>query len=223
MKLIEFVSILEFSSNKPLEPTPEPMIKHLPEWYKKAKKYFSEKNSTYKNCAPFFDSMSAGYALLTPCDISFFIEDGEPKVFLPKGYEGFVTERPPMGEFHSPTGHYKKHFAWSPSWGVRTPTGYSALYLTPLNMFSLPFTNTSGIIDSDKVYHPGNIPFFLKEGFTGVIPKGTPYIQVIPIKRDSWESNNVTVSVSDIEHFKPGSDRIPEYYKTKVWERKFYE
>jgi hypothetical protein len=34
----------------------------------------------------------------------------------------------------------------------------------------------------------GNIPFFIKEGFSGVIPKGTPIAQVIPFKRESWTS-----------------------------------
>jgi hypothetical protein len=44
----------------------------------------------------------------------------------------------------------------------------------------------AGIVDSDKYHGAGNIPFFLKEEFEGLIPKGTPYAQIIPIKRAEW-------------------------------------
>ena len=32
----------------------------------------------------------------------------------------------------------------------------------------------------------GNVPFFIKSGFEGVIPAGTPIAQLIPIKREKW-------------------------------------
>jgi hypothetical protein len=46
----------------------------------------------------------------------------------------------------------------------------------------------SAIVDSDKFYGSGNIPFFLKADFEGTIEKGTPIAQLIPIKRKSWKA-----------------------------------
>jgi hypothetical protein len=35
------------------------------------------------------------------------------------------------------------------------------------------------------------MPFFLIIGFSGVIPAGTPYVQMIPFKREDWASEIV--------------------------------
>ena len=87
-----------------------------------------------------------------------------------------------------PAGHLNNHLIWLPQWGWKTPRGYSTLVTHPFNRFDLPFTTTTAIIDSDKYWGAGNIPFFLKDGFEGIIPKGTPYVQIIPIKRKKWLS-----------------------------------
>jgi hypothetical protein len=71
------------------------------------------------------------------------------------------------------------------------PKGYSALYVSPLNRHDLPFYTLSGIVDSDSHIQSekdSNIPFLLKNNFSGIIKKGTPLYQIIPIKRDSWDS-----------------------------------
>jgi hypothetical protein len=75
---------------------------------------------------------------------------------------------------------------WTGNWGWKTPRGYSSLVCHPFNRFDLPFTTMAAIIDSDKMYGSGNIPFFLKNDFEGVIKKGTPYAQIVPIKRKKW-------------------------------------
>jgi hypothetical protein len=68
----------------------------------------------------------------------------------------------------------------------------------------------------------GNIPFFLKENFEGVIPKNTPVAQIFPYKRESWQ-----MSISNIlrSRFKVDGkiDRSQiGYYKKKYWNRKNY-
>ena len=113
-------------------------------------------------------------------------------------------------------------------WGIQTPEGYSSLYLTPMNRFDLPFINTSGIIDTDKVSMPGSLPFFLIEGWVGIIPAGTPYAQIIPFKRENWYSSLKIDKAGDIY------DRIIKtrnifrkpnggIYKDKFWERREYK
>ena len=55
--------------------------------------------------------------------------------------------------------------------------------MSPINRFDLPFLSISGFIDCNYGFSlAGNMPFFIKKGFEGVIPAGTPYMQIIPIK-----------------------------------------
>ena len=50
----------------------------------------------------------------------------------------------------------------------------------------LPFSTFSGIVDTDK--HPMCIsfPFLIRKDFNGILKKGTPIAQCIPIKRENF-------------------------------------
>jgi hypothetical protein len=67
------------------------------------------------------------------------------------------------------------------------PKGYSCIIMHPLNRHDLPFLTLSGIVDADSMLHNGSIPFYIKEDFEGLIKAGTPILQVIPFKRESWK------------------------------------
>ena len=144
------------------------------------------------------------------------------------GYEDFCQIRPKMDHFPTPAGHYDDHFHWYPNWAPSLPKGYSALYVSPINRFDLPFTTVAGIIDNDKMDTPGLMPFFLKKGFTGIIPAGTPYVQIIPFKRDDWESEYKFYTPQEIyDRHNAQADllRVPEggSYKKHIWSRKRYK
>ena len=136
----------------------------------------------------FPEKTDIGFLLKTPCDITFYQENGIPKVKLESGYKRFVEPRPPMDGFKTPYGYSDNHFHWNINWGPELPKGYSALYIPPLNNFSLPFITTSGIIDNDKLTTTGRLPFFIKKNFEGTIKRGTEYINIIPFKREDWEA-----------------------------------
>jgi len=119
-----------------------------------------------------------------------------------------------------PAGHLRNHLVWTSNWAWKTPKGYSMLVTHPLNGWHLPFTTMSAIIDSDKFNGPGNIPFFLKKDFEGIIPKGTPYAQLIPIKRKKWTmvySKKLTDSM-----MYNGVENTSGLYKERTWEKKIY-
>ena len=66
------------------------------------------------------------------------------------------------------------------------------------------------------------MPFFIKEEFVGVIEKGSPYAQIIPIKRKKWKmiynsglKDNLSLQGHDVRK-KEGT------YKKKYWVRKEY-
>jgi hypothetical protein len=173
--------------------------------------------------------MLSGYSLVTPVDI-FISEtaEGDLKVGWnsPDEFFDFVHERPSESgaKIPRPAGHHPNHLAWRGSWGFKTPRGWSVLVTHPLNRFDLPFTTTSGIIDSDNYSTSGNLPFFIKKGFTGVIPAGTPIAQLIPIKRESWTAVPNDKGLQYLEHLQGETVRTEgKSYKKLFWDRKSYE
>ena len=120
---------------------------------------------------------------------------------------------------------HSTEFVWQRPWSTILPDGYSAIIMHPLNRVDLPFITMSGIIDFDKSVHApiGNIPFFIKKGFTGIIPAGTPMFQLIPFKRDNWNSENQAYSDIFWEEKMNQRKGIVDLYKKRVWQKKSYE
>ena len=167
---------------------PLPIIKTIPDWYRKADRFVRNPDTndfligqdggnipTWKACPAVFDVMGTGYCLVTPCDVEFFYNDEGiiSAKALEKKYSFFCEGRLPMSEFVTPYGYDDYHFAWMPDWTPTVPPGYSILYSQPFNRFELPFLTVSGIIDNDKIDRTGSAPFFIRKGFTGIIPAGT--------------------------------------------------
>jgi len=241
MKIIDFISnrpwLTKDSKSKPV-----PISKSMPQWYKEADRFAKMPNGeywigpdkgkipTWKACPAILDILTTGYSLVTPCDIEFFLDDAgqiDVKIEDPM-YKGFATRRPPMPQFRHPEGYYNYHFAWMPDWAVKVPEGYSVLYVSPFNRYDLPIMTVSGIIDNDKVNLPGSFPFFVQEGWTGVLPAGTPYAQLLPFLREDWKSE-ITIPTSsqmmnhNIENSK--KYRVPDggVYQKEVWTKRLYE
>lgn len=185
---------------------------------------------TWKACPAIMDAFSTGYVFKTPCDITFFINSQgsiDVKVSDPR-HQDFCSKRSPMAQFEHPDGYYKEHFAWYLDWGLELPEGYSALFMTPMNRFDLPFLNTTGIVDCDKVHLLGTFPFFIPKGWEGTIPAGTPYMQFLPFKRENW-NHEIEFQTSKQMYDKMLSNmefyRQPDggVYKNKVWSRREYK
>jgi hypothetical protein len=100
--------------------------------------------------------------------------------------------------------------------------------MSPMYRFVLPFINTTGIVDSDKVHLLGSFPFFIADGWEGTIPAGTTYLQVLPFKRENWESELEFLDRTSI-HDKMVNNmnfyRQPDggVYKNKVWSKREYK
>lgn len=185
---------------------------------------------TWKACPAILDAFLTGYVFKTPCDLTFYKNtQGLIDVKVENNqYKNFCTPRPPMQDFVHPQGYYKHHFAWFADWGLELPEGYSALFMTPMNRFDLPFLNTTGIVDSDKVHLLGSFPFFLIEGWEGVIPAGTPYLQIFPFKREDWEHKVEMLGQEEMQSKYMDNAifyRQPDggVYKNKVWSRRKYK
>lgn len=242
MQSIKFVSNKSWLNDDSMS-KPSPTLKTIPDWYRNADRFAQRpdgehwigqdggKVPTWKACPAIYDIMGSGYVYKTPCDIEFYV--GPNGILTAKiedpNYSHFVMPRGPMPQFPVPHGYDAIHFAWWSDWAVELPEGYSAIYTQPLNRFELPFLTTAGIVDNDKVNLPGTMPFFIQSGWTGVIPAGTPYAQIMPFKRESWTSEFEFIKESEVIREKNMKNaekyRVPNggVYQKEVWERRKYE
>lgn len=174
-------------------PRPVPAANRLPDWLRSMPATaFSELQKkeihTAKQCAPFIDAMTAGF--LIPLAVDIKVENskltwdrndlgGKPPVNQHEQVQvdGTPFSRVPVIRFNN-------------FWTIETPPGYSLLVVHPINLHALPFITITGLVDTDKyVDNFINFPVhWCDVAFKGVLPKGTPIAQCIPIKRDDWTS-----------------------------------
>jgi hypothetical protein len=211
----------EIYNNIPCPVTTKSLI---PQWYKDI--VMPEGFLSVKNCVPFLDTLSSGYTQVTWDDIHVENINNKLEVYSDnsRGVSQFgIRGRSDIeisGAFH------KIELLWMRPWSVELPEGYSALVTHPINRYDLPFITLSGIVDFDTYNHVrvGNVPFYIYSDFEGVIPKGTPMFQIIPIKREDWES---TKEIYDEtvwqEKEKKRYSMETKAYKKMFWQKKkFY-
>lgn len=203
-------------------PVPGTASRFIPNWFKKMPNV-NDGVMSVKKCIPFIDAYSAGYIIPLPADM---IWDSEQKRFLTSAVTQLNSDHHSsqvsgmdLGDYWDPQPH-----KWLNQWHIKVPKGYSILFTHPHNREDLPFKSFTGVVDADK--HPIiiNFPFVLKNGFEGTIPAGTPIIQILPFKREKWDSEVIDKGKPHVyerafEVFKPPF----AWYKRNFWTRKIYK
>ena len=118
--------------------------------------------------------------------------------------------------FEVPNGYSKLIFKYCHGWNIITPPGWSTLFIHPYGYQNSPIRSISGIVDTDILTTDINCPFFIKEGFNGIIEKGTPMVQLIPFKREEW-SSEYTLAKDKKLYFEAEkiATKIYGYYQSK--------
>jgi hypothetical protein len=82
----------------------------------------------------------------------------------------------------------------------------------------------SGIVDGGFVTNPtGFLPFYIKEGFEGIIPQGTPIAQIVPFRQENWSSKIIKGLLSvGKKQGDQGKAVLTGWYKKTFWRRKNY-
>ena len=194
---------------------PIPAVKGISEQWRSFPRWVEneEGHKTVKHCMPFFDAMTAGYLYLLAEDVEFTFVNGQPTIKC--AHPAPLVEIRSIKEIPAPDGYYPIQFSWQMWWGMKLPDGWSALITHPSNHHDLPFRVVSGIADYDVYNQPGNIGFFILNGWTGVLPKGTPMFQIIPIKRGDWV---MEIDRSLSEKGRAYNDHKLEVTKTSGWD-----
>jgi hypothetical protein len=210
---------------------PKPASDFIPDWYKTMESYIGGKKvpinagstATIKRCMPVFDAITAGYIITLPADVYVSIKEGQQ--YFEWSSLGLVSFHPIE---QAPNHPNKKPYAypkWNNPWSIKTPNGYSTLFVQPFHRESV-FTILPGIVDTDRYTTPVNFPMVINDPeFEGLIPNGTPIAQVIPFKRDAWkmvigsekefkEQNNVTQKLNT---------KFFDKYKSMFWDKKEYK
>ncbi len=190
-----------------LMPRPIPAVLGLPAWYKAlpqtaASALMGEKTQTVKKCPPFIDAMTCGFLIPLPIDLE--VKDGEFTWHfdVPKGFVSEYVHSPIS--FHDPVQVNGTPFfdddrfiiKLNNFWNIQAPPGYSLLFTHPINRPDLPFTTITGLVDCDS-FHDSPINFPVRwhdTNFNGVLPKGTPIAQCLPVKRENWIARFETLS-----------------------------
>lgn len=232
-KIIKFIPV-SGTDNGVFDP-PIPASKIIPEWYKKQDKYTNGKkmfnengtvNHTIKACMPVFDLMTAGYIFTLPGDV-IISKDGNGNVntLWSTNSSTLIQSHPiPQYDMYNVPNEYEPvGLKFINPWITQTPAGYSCLFIQPSFRDDLPFSVLPAIVDTDC--HPigVNFPFFLRKDFEGLIPMGTPIMQIIPFKREEW-SHEIINEHDDLlwKKWKRAEGKIANRYKSffrsqKVW------
>lgn len=200
---------------------PEASSRSVPVWYRKMKGV-KEKIETVKKCIPFLDALTSGYTITLPVDV---VWNSKTREFTTQSKIEVVSRHHPVQTdmVDLPPEFDTDPQKWINNWFIKTPRGYSCLFVHPLNRTDLPFYSFTGIVDTDK--HPlvVNFPFVMRKDFDGVIPAGTPLIQIIPFKREKWTSKIVDTGESYRYPYDYEVDQAPfAWYKRKWWTKKSY-
>lgn len=198
----------------------------IPEWFRKLpavdKQHVHAKNNglTIKRCMPFLDAMTTGWIIPLAATVRLEVRDNGCTVDA--GWEidrvmvsnhgnfqvaGNPKEGRPPCKFHN-------------YWTIKTPPGWSCLFVQPLNRPSNVVEIISGVVDTDTYHSLINFPFFATaDDGVYTLERGTPLVQVIPFRRDTAQIEGV-VRVEREDEAKTREQILRNTQASEAWYRK---
>ena len=182
---------------------PYPAVKKLPQWFMEAPPYIDHdegphdgklhvrrraSNATFKKCTPLLDGMSTGYIVPLWADVEIDNSAEQPSLWWKTVNDVFQMHGEATKKITPPLGYSSQVFKYLNCWIPQTPKGYSCIITSPFGHTDLPFKAVPAIVDTDKSTLELIFPMWVSNDFNGIVEKGTPMVQIIPFKRDDWES-----------------------------------
>jgi hypothetical protein len=248
-KEIEFSAHEDYFALK--EDYPTPIKLNIPEWYKNLDHTIL--NKTIKGCMPFLDTLTAGYTLKMPQDFNvrhnvnnknekgeefkdsfqtFSLHDysqilNSKHINLNSGIDTHSLKQVEGSPFIEKNKNLPFYKILNP-WKIKTPKGYSCLFVPPLNNSDDRFSIIPGIVDTDTFSNEINFPIIINGDKYPVlettIKKGTPYVQIIPFKRNSWKMTVKPRNQKEIQNSRLFYGlKVLNIYKDKYWNKKSWK
>jgi hypothetical protein len=172
------------------EPIPAKQV--LPDWFRRlppvTRHEVSSSNNglTVKRCMPFLDALTTGWILPLAATVRLEIKDGGRRVDAGWEFDKVLVSNhgshQVAGNPLEPRPPCKFHNYWT----IKTPAGWSCLFVHPLNRHGSPVEIMAGIVDTDSYQSLIHFPF-VATAPDGVytLERGAPLVQVIPFRRDA--------------------------------------
>jgi hypothetical protein len=219
---------------------PIPASQTIPEWWRDMTPYDKSpynpegtklivenyaSNATFKKCTPMLDALTSGYIIPLWSDVQVTQVNGHAKITWLGRKSVFQQHGDSSRHIKPPNGYTNQVAKFMNPWIPNTPKGYSVLVTQPFGYHDNPLYAIPAIIDSDSSTLEVVPPMWVKEGFEGIIEKGTPMIQITPFKRESW--------TSEFDFYKEGQYEVVEdknfnstivgHYIKNHWSKKTYK
>ena len=248
-KEIEFRAHEDYFALEEDYPTPAKL--NIPEWFKQLEHSLLDK--TVKGCMPFLDSLTAGYMFKMPQDFhirhnvgnknekgeeikdsfqTFGLHD-QSQLLHAKGINlNSSLDNHPIKQLEGSSLIEKNKnlpfYKIMNPWKIKTPKGYSCLFVSPLNNSDDRFSIISGIVDTDTFPNEINFPIVINGDkypiLETTIKKGTPYVQIIPFRRESWKMVLKPRKQKEIQTSRLFYGlKLLNIYKDKYWNKKSWK
>jgi hypothetical protein len=219
---------------------PIPASQTIPEWWRDMTPYDKSpdnpegtklivenhaSNATFKKCTPMLDALTSGYIIPLWSDVQVKQVGGGARITWLGKRNVFEPHGDSSRHIKPPSGYTNQVAKFMNPWIPNTPKGYSVMVTQPFGFHDNPLYAVPAIIDSDSSTLEVVPPMWIKEGFEGIIEKGTPMIQITPFKRESW--------TSEFDFYEEGKYRIIEdknfqstivsHYIKNHWSKKTYK
>ena len=207
--------------------------KLLPKWFKdlptdKFAYPIGSALPTIKKCMPATDMLTSGYIIQNVTDIDIIKEKVqgnfiENRIKVKNNEYAPDAHRFEMCPVKNPN---KQHWIKLKNpWLVRTPPGYSCLFIHPMNRMEERWKIIEGVVDTDSYVNLTNFPFILKKrNKQFLIKKGDPMVQVVPFKRESWKAwSGFYIEELHGKTIKMINSKWVDRYKKMFWSKKSFK
>lgn len=226
---------------KGIYPKPQRASKFMPTWFKELPRRIKGQPigtaGSVKTCVPVMDAINNGYIIPLWADLHLKTvhkideNTGQSNIGLDYTIALDSGMASPIDQHHfgqvggdCPIAKYKLGkvlMKFNSPWSIKTPKGYSVLIKTPPHLYS-DLHPLEGLVDTDTYHRPINFPTFWSNNNFGewTIPRGTPFIHVVPIKRTKLKVKYGAVDqLEDIKSWNLLSSTFQDNYRKFFWHK----
>jgi hypothetical protein len=210
------------------DPPPIRTVQNMPTWLKQMQPSMEVSGIgtvfMLKTCAPFFDALSSGYTLPLRGPVRFAWKNDKDLEVVNLDFQGSGLAVDAQSELLHRGSPYSNNIVvkFLNYWVVKTPPGYSCLFLPVLNQYHLPFNVLAGVVDTDTYYVSVQFPSVctLQPGMQVTLERGTPLVQVIPFKREIWKAQIGSQDPQLAQAALEETARNKHHYREQNWVKK---